>query len=171
MSNEQNPPESCDHRTGYGQTAYKRQLAYEHLGIDPKDVEHITFLRTNLRRIARCINQGRPKDKAVRPLDYLLFSKDPEARKVANVYLSVPESYRRLLPAEAFCRAAGVSPWQVLEIIAGIAVRLGAMASAIVASGMMPRIVDRTVDIALTDEGHTARALLFKAYGLLPTRG
>ena len=36
MSNEQNPPESRDHRTGHGQTAYKRALAYQCLGIDPK---------------------------------------------------------------------------------------------------------------------------------------
>ena len=33
VANEQNAPESRDYRTGYGQTAYKRQLAYERLAI------------------------------------------------------------------------------------------------------------------------------------------
>ena len=56
---------------------------------------------------------------AIYPFDYLRSSEDPDARKVVDVYLSVPESYRRLLPAEAFCRAAGVSPERVLEITSG----------------------------------------------------
>jgi hypothetical protein len=30
-----------------GQTAYKRQLAYAELGIDPRDVQHLPFLRTS----------------------------------------------------------------------------------------------------------------------------
>ena len=41
MSNEQNTPQSRDHRTGYGQTAYKRALAYQYLGIDPANVPSI----------------------------------------------------------------------------------------------------------------------------------
>ena len=43
MSNEQNTPQSRDYRTGYGQTAYKRQLAYEHLKIDPANVPCAPF--------------------------------------------------------------------------------------------------------------------------------
>jgi hypothetical protein len=61
---------------------------------------------------------------------------DPEARKVLAVYLSVPASYRKLLHAEAFCHAAGVSPYRVLELITVVAVRQGAPASAIVAAVM-----------------------------------
>jgi integrase len=57
---------------------------------------------------------------AIRPLELLLSSEDPEARKVADAYLSVPESYRKLLPLEAYCKAACVSPWRVLERASGI---------------------------------------------------
>jgi hypothetical protein len=153
-----------------GQTAYKRQLAYAHLGIDPKDVESVPFLGANLRRIARCINQGRAKDETVRPLDYLRSSEDPEARKVVTAYLSVPESYRRLLPAEAFCHAAGVSPWRVLEIIAGVAVRQAAQGSAIIAAVMHPRVVVKTVERALQNDGVRERMMLYKAMGFLPMR-
>ena len=132
-------------RTGLGQTAYKRGLAYKRLGINPRDVQHIPFLRAELRRIARCVNRGLHKDEPavspVRPLDYLQSSEYPDARKVSKVYLSVPESYRRLLPAEAFCHAAGVSPWRVLEAITVVAVRQGAQASAIIAAVYGPRVV------------------------------
>ena len=50
--------------------------------------------------------------------DCLQASADPDACKVSCVYSSVLESYRRLLAPEAFCIAAGVDPWRVLELIA-----------------------------------------------------
>ena len=171
MSNEQKTTESPESRTGFGQTAYKRRLAYERLGIDPKDVEPSAFFRADLRRIARCVNQGRHKGDAIRPFDYLRSSEDPDARKVVDAYLSVPESYRRLLPAEAFCRAAGVSPERVLEIIAGVAVRLGAQASTVVAAVMHPRVVMKTVERALGRDGYKDRLILHKAVGFLPSKG
>lgn len=171
MPNEQNSPESRESRTGYGQTAYKRRLAYERLGVDPKDVEPVPFFRADLIRIARCVNQGRPNGDAVHPFDYLRSSADPDARKVVEVYLSVPESYRRLLPAEAFCRAAGVSPERVLEIIAGVAVRLGAQASSVIAAVMHPQVVLKTVERALQDGGTRERAMMHRAVGFIPPRG
>jgi hypothetical protein len=154
-----------------GQTAYKRKLAYAQLGIDPKDVQHVPFLRAELRRIARVIRgvdmSNRPSP-SVRPLDLLRSSDDPEARKVADVYSSVPESYRRLLPAEAFCHAAGVSPWRVLEVIAAVGVREGAQASAVVAAVMHPRVVQATIERALQADGTKERMMLHKAMGFIP---
>jgi hypothetical protein len=167
MSNEQNPPESRDHRTGYGQTAYKRALAYRCLGIDPHEVQTAPFLRTNLRRIARCINQGRVL-QPVHPLDYLCSSEDPDAIKMAKVYLAVPESYRKLVPPEAFCQAAGVSPYRVLELITGLAVRFGVQTSTILTAVMLPRVLRKTIERALGDKGTQERALMFRATGLLP---
>ena len=103
-----------------GQTDYKRSLAYRRLGIRPEDVQPAPFFALNLKRIARCITQGARKDdpasSRMHPLDYLGFSEDPVARKVLDAYRSVPASYRRLLPPEAFCHAAGVSPSHVLEV-------------------------------------------------------
>jgi hypothetical protein len=52
VSNEQNAPKSRDYRTGYGQTAYKRSLAYQHLGIDTAHVPCKPFFRASLKRIA-----------------------------------------------------------------------------------------------------------------------
>jgi hypothetical protein len=149
--------------TGYGQTAYKRRLAYARLGIDPKDVEPVPFFSANLRRIARSVNQGCNRNGSIRSLDYLRSSEDPDARKVVEAYLSVPESYRKLLPAEAFCLAAGVSPYRVLELIAGTAVRMGALASAVIAAVMHPHILAKTIDGALQDGGVKERMILHRA--------
>ena len=171
MAHEHKRLNSTDFRTAVGQTAYKRRLAYERLGVDPKDVKTVPFLRYNLRHIARTINQGVDSSSQQRPLDYLLSSEDPEARKLANVYLSVPESYRKLLPAEAFCLAAGVSPYRALEIITGTAVRMGAMASTVVASVMHPRVVRKTIERALQDDGVKDRMALHRASGFVPSRG
>jgi hypothetical protein len=158
---------SAEERERLGQVGYKKRLAYERLGVDPRDVETVPFLRYNLRHIARTINQGVDSDSQQRPLDYLLSSEDPDARKLANVYLSVPESYRRLLPAEAFCLAAGVSPYRVLEIITGTAVRMGAMACTIVASVMQPLVAQKTIERALQDDGTRERGTMFRAMGLI----
>jgi hypothetical protein len=155
-----------------GQTAHKRKLAYAHLGIDPKDVRHVPFLRGELRRIARVIRGvdkgSSPSLPPVRPLEWLQFSDSEDARKVLRAYLSVPDSYRKLLPAEAFCHAAGVSPYKALEIIAGVAVKQGAMASAIIASAMHPRVVKKTVEMALQDNGTRERLILHKATRFVP---
>jgi hypothetical protein len=106
----------------------------------------------------------------IHPFDYLLSSTDPDGRKVANLYLSVPESYRRLLPPEAFCQAAGVSPYHVLEIIAGVAVRFGAEASTIVASVMLPQLVEKVIAKALRPDGDKDRMMFIRLAQYLPTR-
>jgi hypothetical protein len=162
---------SPEARKSTGQTAYKRRLAYAHLGIDPKDVECFPFLRTELRRIARQIRGADNNPSPIRPLDHLRSSDDPEAHKVLDAYLSVPESYRKLLPVEAFCHAAGVSPQRILEAITVVAVRQGAAASAIIAAIVHPRVVQKTVDRALQDDGFRERGMLHRAFGFLPMRG
>ena len=164
------PIYSPEVRKREGQTTYKRQLAYAHLGIDPKDVQCIPFLRTELRRISRLIRSAaRTTPRLSSPLDCLQSTEDPEARKVLGAYLSVPASYRKLLPAEAFCRAVGVSPSRILEAITVVAVRQGATASAIIAAIVHPRVVQKTVERALQDDGTRERMLLLKAVGFVST--
>jgi len=157
--------------TNESQTDYKRQLAYRRLGISPQDVEPAPFFCIQLRRIARCINQGNPASLSIRPLDYLGFSEDPEARKVSEAYLKVPASYRKLLRPEDFCHAAGVSPWKVLEIIVAVAARRRAEASALLAAILGPNVVEKTVERALKDGGWRECLMLHKATGFVPTSG
>jgi hypothetical protein len=161
--------------TGVGQTDYKRSLAYQRLGISPKDVQPVPFFRNQLKRIARLMARDRDdlESSGARtgPLDYLRSSEDPEARKVLDVYSSVPQSYRRLLPPEAFCQVAGVSPRRVMEAITLVAVRETAQASALIAAVMSPRVVAKTVERALQENGAKERLILHKATGFVPTWG
>lgn len=157
-------------RTSAGQTDYKRELAYRYLAIDPKDVQCVPFLATDLKRIARAVrgaDKDGPRTAPVRALDFLERSEDPDARKVLEVYRSVPESYRRLLRPEDFCHAAGVSPWRILECITVVAVRQAAQGAAFVAAVLHPRVVAKTVERALQDEGTRERWMLRKAAGFL----
>jgi len=148
-------PQVC---RGEGQTDYKRALAYRLLGIGAKDFPIIPYFSDQLRKIARTSHVSCA-------LALLAESDDPNAVKVRSAYLSIPESYRRLLPAEAFCHAAGVSPWLILDAIALAAVRGGVMASALVAAINGPRVVQKTVEAALTDEGVKERIALYRASG------
>jgi hypothetical protein len=160
-------PEVCK---GYGQTFYKRQLAYEHLGISPGDVQIVPFFVDQLKRIARRIKWGAgnaSSPSAAQPLEFLRWSEDPEAREVLAVYLSVPKSYRRLLPPEAFCRAAKVSPERVLDCITAAATQLGVRGSSIVAAILQPRVVEKLGERALTD--NAAATILLSATGFLPS--
>jgi hypothetical protein len=126
----------------------------------------LPFIRADLRRIARLLNQGRGNcEPLVRPLELLRASDDIEARKALQKYLSVKESYRRLLPVEAFCCAAGVSPSHVLACITAVAVRQGAQGSAILGAMWLPHVVAKTVERALQDNGTRERTLIHRAFG------
>jgi hypothetical protein len=156
----------AEDRARLGQTAYKRQLAYQCLGIRPEDVPCSPFIRADLRRIARLLNQGRTNSEPlVRPLELLRASDDIDAHKVLQKYLSVKESYRRLLPLEAFCQAAGVSPSHVLACITAVAVRQGTQGSAVLGAMWLPHIVAKTAERALRDDGVRDRALMHRAFG------
>lgn len=175
MTGKENAANQAVSRTDISQTDYKRSLAYQCLGVDPSRVQTVPFLRANLKRIARLLNRSRGNNETnhsrIHPLELLGFSDDAQARKVREVYLSVPASYRRLLPPEAFCHAAGVSPWRILETIAAVVVRVEAQASAVVASVLSLSVVQKTIDQALQDGGARESLIVLKAVGFLPTWG
>lgn len=103
------------------------------------------------------------------PYYYLAASDSPEARALMSIRDSARAHVRRMLPIEAFCISAKVSPLRILEIITATAVRLGAQASTIIAAVTHPKVVEKTVEMALTDEGVEDRTILHKATGFLPS--
>jgi hypothetical protein len=147
--------------TGEGQTAYKRQLAFDQLGIDPKDVPVTPLVAAQMTRIGR-LTGYKPA------LELLAQSDEPEARKVYAAYLSVSRTYRKLIPPEAYCFAAGVDPHRMLEAVTVVAVRQGTLSATIVASIMSPRVIAKTVEIGLQDNGFRERKILLRAVGFLP---
>jgi hypothetical protein len=177
MTNERWSTLFPEDRAYLGQTNYKRLLAYQRLGIRPQDVEIVPFFRAQLQGLARCISRERHKGKGtqpgspVGPFSYLEHSSDPDAHKVVKAYQSVPASYRRLLPAEAFCQAAGISPNRVLLMIATVVVEEGGRLTGIRAAVEQVRVLDKTVERALQNDGWRERLMIHKATGAVPTWG
>jgi hypothetical protein len=158
-------PQVCK---GEGQTAYKCALGYRKLGVDPKNLQRAPFFATQLKNIARAV---RGAVRITHAFDLLPGSEDPDARKVSDAYRSVPASYRRLLAPEAFCLAAGVEPNRVLEFVVTAALRRTGQISTIVGALTLPRVVGKTVERALQDDGTRERMMLLKATGFVPSAG
>jgi len=161
-----------------------RLKAYSELGITEEAVASGIQITPQLKAIAAVIRRaGQPKvqktehtppygpgsDVAKSWPWYLATSDSPDSKKVLDIYYAHLKVHRRLLPVEAFCLAANVSPLRVLELITGCCVRLGAQASTIIAAVNHPRIVEKAVEMALTDAGHDDRKDLHQAVGFLPT--
>lgn len=101
---------------------------------------------------------------------YLASDDHDDALKVLLAYRSVPRYRGRdRLPIEAYCVAAKVSPLTILGILVGSIVRMGVAARTVIAMVNHPRIVQKSVEMALTDEGIEDRTLLARATGFLPT--
>jgi hypothetical protein len=57
---------------------------------------------------------------------------------------------------------------RILEVVTGVAVRLGTQASAILAAIWHSHVVEKTIEMALTDEGIADRNALHRATGFTP---
>jgi len=151
-----------------------RSGALTRLGVIWRDVERQPLISPLLRQIWRQLDQaskasGQPIGTLpTNPYYYLHASDSPEARKVLDSYYSISKSDRKFLPIEAFCLAAQVSPLRVLEVIVATCIRVGATSSSVIAAVAHPRVVEKTVEVALTDYGHADRETLHKATGFLP---
>jgi len=169
MANEHRARIPATERARLSQTQYRVELAHRHLGIRPEDVECFPFFRANLRRIGRHLNQGRAKDEPlVHPFALLECSQDAEARRLWSAYSAVPPSFRRLLRPECFCLVARVHPMRALELVTAAAVHEGLQAAAILSAVWMPRLVEKSAEMGLKDEGVKDREFMFRATGFLP---
>jgi len=153
---------------------FPRTEALARLGISEMVLKQMPQITPELRMIAKTIRKnGGPYGPGADLLkswpNYLRSSDDPDALKVRSIYYELPNYLRRQLPVEAFCLAAGVSPHRVLEILTATVMRLGAQASSIIAAVNHPRVVEKTVEMALTDDGIEDRTMLHKHAGFLPT--
>lgn len=170
-----------------------RQLAHLRLGVTPEQVSRAPQITPQLRTIARTLRGTGQRPRYVIDENYRLHTRQvaetapiespygpggdlprswplylqatdlPDAAAVLGAYYSLPKSLAATLPIEAFCVAAGVSPLRILEIITGVCVRTGAQAAILVAAVNQARVVEKSVEMALTDEGIADRLLLARA--------
>jgi len=144
----------------------KLNVSESDVAVVPRVTPQIRIIMAELRRMGR--EQKTETNVPSEPIYYVDCSDDPEARRFRESWYSVPKSWRKALPLEAYCAASGVSSVRLLSIIVSTVVRLSASASAILAAAYHPQVVRKTVEMALTDEGHEDRVVLHKATGFLP---
>jgi hypothetical protein len=99
----------------------------------------------------------------------LKLSDLPDAQAVANLYLSLEPEVARKLPIEAYCYAAKISPGRVFEMLTAVLVRQGANAMTLITAVWTPRLVEKSVEMGLRDDGVKDREMMYKATGFLPT--
>ena len=140
--------------------------AYKSLGIDPLKVQSQPQITPMLKDIAKEIDIT----SSVRTwMKFLETSSDMDAQAIIESYRSITLKHSDKLTIEAFCLAANVPTSRALELITASIVRSGAQASTIIAAAMHPKVVKKTIDMALTDDGFNDRQTLHKATGFLPS--
>lgn len=146
-----------------------KEASYAIIGVAKQDVDRQPQITPHLRQIMATIARMTGA-KTQTPWYFLRCSDAPEAQKVLEEYYNekLTKGQRGVLPIEAFCLAAKVSPLRILEIIGGTAVRLSAQESMMISALNHPRVVEKTVKMALTDEGTYDRNVLHRAIGFLP---
>lgn len=149
----------------------RRDTAYQLLGVTRAAVRQHPYITPQLYAIVRTLRRQRRRlHLRTFFLSYLNASTDPDAQKFMSAYLSLPASWARCLPVEAFCVAASVPPFRLLEVFTATVVRYGAQASAVVAAAMHPSVMEKTIESALGDgeSAHADRVVLHKITGSLP---
>lgn len=67
------------------------------------------------------------------------------------------------------CAQAGIAPLELVRVAADVACRLSMYRTQFIVAASHPRVVEKTVEMALTDDGVEDRVTLHKATGFLPT--
>lgn len=150
----------------------RRDIAIERLGITDRSlIRTLPPITSQLRMLAKKL---RKRKLPASPFYYLKCSADERARRIVELYYSLPKNQRDLPPIEAYCFAISADPEAILTLIVRASATLARMSSAVIASANHPLITDSTVDIALDPREETkdrlvAQTLIHKAVGFLPT--
>lgn len=144
----------------------RRNIAYEKLGIDRTLVRTLPPISSQLHMVAKKL---RRRNLPASPFYYLKCAPGEQARRIVDLYYSLPKNQRDLPPIEAYCLAVGADSTEILELITRTVAKITRQTSAILAAVNHPAIVEKTVEMALTDDGIEDRRDLHKATGFLPT--
>lgn len=152
--------------TAWAPLTMRRNIVYEKLGIDRTRVRTLAPISSQLHMIGKKL---RRRNLPASPYYYLKCSADERAIKIVDLYYSLPKNQRDLAPIEAYCLSIGADSSEILELITRTVARVTRQTSAIIAAVSHPMVVDKTVEMALTDEGIEDRNTLHKAVGFLPS--
>jgi len=166
----------ANYKGGYSRGNTKANEAYAMIGVLRSAVDKVPRITAHLDHLMEAVKAHCPEGEADRfgPIYLLRCSDAPEARALLDVYDEVPNAVRKRVQIEAFCLVAKVSPLRILEIIAGTAWKLAASTTTMIQAATHPKVVSRSVKVALGDEpsrdgGVMDRRMLHLAAGFLPT--
>jgi hypothetical protein len=100
----------------------------------------------------------------------LARANDARAERFMDAWDSLDASERQARgAADAICKRAGIIPTELLRVVAEATFCYSMYTAQMMAALALPAIVERSVDVALTDEGIADRRMLFQHSGFLPT--
>jgi hypothetical protein len=144
----------------------RRTLAYDTLKITRDSLRAAAPITPQLRMIAKSLKK---RNLPVSPYYYLKCSAGVPSRLIVDLYYSLPRDQRDLVPIEGYCASLSIQTNDILETIVRTIATVSRQRSIAIASSAHPLVVEKTVEMALTDEGIEDRTLLHKAVGFLPT--
>lgn len=113
------------------------------------------------------VKAGRPIAQII---NYLSASDSSSARLWLQEWKKISEKDRIVLPIEAVCIMAGVSPLEILGAVLMAAKNLKAQESALSAILAHPDVLKSTIKASKGKFGFSDRKLLHEAVGFLPTK-
>jgi hypothetical protein len=108
--------------------------------------------------------------KTAKAIAALRFSSDPIVESLLQVYDRLPVGDRDLVPLEAICIKAEVTPPAILGALMICIRQTNGQESALKAMIAHPKIVDATVRYAKLAGGDKDRKMLHESIGFLPTK-
>ncbi|MGB7436256.1 MAG: hypothetical protein WBR26_06875 [Candidatus Acidiferrum sp.] len=80
-----------------------------------------------------------------------------------------PSEQQAKRTADAICERIGLAPVELLKATADATYRFSMYTARILAAVALPSVVERSIEVALTDKGIADRKMLFQHSGFLPT--
>ncbi len=136
--------------------------AYTLLQVTPEQVEDIPKISHLLRGL------GDGKSITHRVFEYLSGSEDEDARRLVRSRRLLTTEQAEAVPIEAFCVAAGITSRRLFGLIAQEVVEQEALATALLTRAAHPKVVQATIDSALTMFGDKDRKMLHQEAGFIP---
>src|SRR5271156_6346971 len=100
---------------------------------------------------------------------YLKASGAAEAREVLGKWYLLPAPLRRVVSIEACCVAAGLSPIVIVPVLMESVGRLSREIQLFLGAINGPRVVQKHIEMALSDDGVADRTNFLKATGFIPS--
>ena len=100
---------------------------------------------------------------------YLKASGAAEAREVLGKWYLLPTPLRRVVSIEACCVAAGLSPIVIVPVLMESVGRLSREIQLFLGAINGPRVVQKHIEMALSDDGVADRTNFLKATGFIPS--